>query len=414
MRILIVTQYFWPENFRINDLVLELKSRGHELIVLTGKPNYPAGKIFPEFCDQPEKFRKYCGAEVIRVPMIARSSGFFRLGLNYLSFSVSAIFCGAWSLRRKSFDLVFVYGPSPIIVALPAIFLARIKRIPVIFWVLDLWPESLSAVGAVRSKKILKLVGFLVRFIYKHCTLVLGQSQSFVSRIALYCKDKSKIRYYPSWAEDLFDTESIKAPEISIKKNSFDIVFAGNIGESQDMPAILDAAEILKYKKNIRWLIIGDGRKYKWLQLEVKRRKLEREVLILGRYSIDRMPSFYAHADALLVTLKKDPVFSLTIPAKLQSYLMAGIPVLGMLDGEGARLINDANAGISSPAGDSDALASSVLEMMSKEPSERREIGRKASEYIKKEFDRGMLVSNLENFFNEAILMYENKNDKQK
>ena len=412
MRILIVTQYFWPENFRINDLVLELKNRGHELTILTGKPNYPSGKIYMDFKKNPENFQEYCGVEVIRAPILARSSGFFRLGLNYLSFLIGATFFGTWSLQKKSFDLIFVYGPSPITVALPAIFLARIKKIPVVFWVLDLWPESLSAVGAVHSKNILKLTGYLVRVIYKNCTLVLGQSQSFVSRIALYCKDKSKIRYYPSWAEDIFNSKPSKAPEVPIKTNSFNIVFAGNIGESQDMPAILDAAQILKSNSNIRWLIIGNGSKYKWLQAEVTRRNLESQILTLGRYPIERMPSFYAHADALLVTLKKEPVFSLTIPAKLQSYLMAGIPVLGMLDGEGAKLINDAKAGISSPASDPEALASSVLQMISKSSSERDEMGRRGSEHIKKHFNRSLLISKLEDFFNEAISLYKGKNVK--
>ena len=412
MRILIVTQYFWPENFRINDLVLELKNRGHELTILTGKPNYPSGKIYMDFKKNPENFQEYCGVEVIRAPILARSSGFFRLGLNYLSFLIGATFFGTWSLQKKSFDLIFVYGPSPITVALPAIFLARIKKIPVVFWVLDLWPESLSAVGAVHSKNILKLTGYLVRVIYKNCTLVLGQSQSFVSRIALYCKDKSKIRYYPSWAEDIFNSKPSKAPEVPIKTNSFNIVFAGNIGESQDMPAILDAAQILKSNSNIRWLIIGNGSKYKWLQAEVTRRNLESQILTLGRYPIERMPSFYAHADALLVTLKKEPVFSLTIPAKLQSYLMAGIPVLGMLDGEGAKLINDAKAGISSPASDPEALASSVLQMISKSSSERDEMGRRGSEHIKKQFNRSLLISKLEDFFNEAISLYKGKNVK--
>tara|TARA_B110000196_G_scaffold38599_1_gene29111 strand:- start:6436 stop:7674 length:1239 start_codon:yes stop_codon:yes gene_type:complete len=412
MRILIVTQYFWPENFRINDLVLKLKNRGHVLTILTGKPNYPSGKIYMDFKKNPENFQEYCGVEVIRAPILARSSGFFRLGLNYLSFLIGATFFGTWSLQKKSFDLIFVYGPSPITVALPAIFLARIKKIPVVFWVLDLWPESLSAVGAVHSKNILKLTGCLVRVIYKNCTLVLGQSQSFVSRIALYCKDKSKIRYYPSWAEDIFNSKPSKAPEVPIKTNSFNIVFAGNIGESQDMPAILDAAQILKSNSNIRWLIIGNGSKYKWLQAEVTRRNLESQILTLGRYPIERMPSFYAHADALLVTLKKEPVFSLTIPAKLQSYLMAGIPVLGMLDGEGAKLINDAKAGISSPASDPEALASSVLQMISKSSSERDEMGRRGSEHIKKQFNRSLLISKLEDFFNEAISLYKGKNVK--
>jgi glycosyltransferase involved in cell wall biosynthesis len=412
MQILIVTQYFWPENFRINDLVLELKNRGHKLTILTAKPNYPSGEIYGEFKKNPENFQEYHGVGIIRVPILRRSSGFFRLSLNYLSFLIGALFFGTWRLRKKSFDLIFVYGPSPITVALPAIFLSKIKRIPVVFWVLDLWPESLSAVGAVHSKNILKLVGCLVKMIYKNCTLVLGQSQSFVSRIALYCKDKSKIRYYPSWAEDIFNSKPSKASEVSTKSNSFNIVFAGNIGESQDMPAILDAAQILKSNKNICWIIIGDGSKYKWLQAEVKRRDLKSQIQILGRYPIERMPSFYAHADALLVTLKKEPVFSLTIPAKLQSYLMAGIPVLGMLDGEGAKLINDANAGISSPASDPRALASSVLQMISKSSFEREEMGRQGREYIKKQFDRNLLISKLEDFFSEAISLYKGKNVK--
>ena len=409
MRILIVTQYFWPENFRINDLVLELRNRGHELTVLTGKPNYPSGKIFPEFRKNPKIFRDYHGIEVIRVPMIARASGFFRLGLNYLSFLIGSFFWGAWSLRKKSFDLVFVYGPSPITVALPAIFLARLKNSPIVFWVLDLWPESLSAVGAIRSTMVLRWAGLIVKIIYDKCTLVLGQSRSFIPRIAMYCQDKSKIRYYPSWAENIFTSRSEKAPEIPVDPNSFDIVFAGNIGESQDMPSILDTVEILKLEKNLRWLIIGDGRKYDWLKLEVRRRDLESKVIIMGRYPIERMPSFYAHADALLVTLKKELVFSMTIPAKLQSYLMAGIPVLGMLDGEGAELIHDAGAGMSCSAADSSALAACILEMMSKSVKERKEMGNSGNIYIQKEFDRSILISKLEDFFEEAIQIHKSK-----
>lgn len=407
MRILVVTQYFWPENFRINDLVVDLKRRGHVLTVLTGKPNYPLGTVFREFREHPELFASYEGVEVIRVPMLRRARGSLRLFLNYLSFVFGASIWGPLKLRNRVFDVIFVYEPSPVTVALPAILLGRLKKIAVVFWVLDLWPETLSAVGAVRSHRMLQWIGHLVRFIYDRCTLVLGQSRAFIDGIGFYCEDKSKIRYYPSWAEDVFASGLTgKAQEVPEQAGVFNIVFAGNIGESQDMPAVLHAAEQLKDDLKIRWLIVGDGRKSDWLAGEVERRGLKGRVLLLGRYPLERMPSFYAHADALLVSLKCDPVFSMTIPAKLQTYLMAGIPVLGMLDGEGASAIKLANAGLTCAAGDSVALAKAVRKLAAMPESERSIMGKNGRCYAQKEFDRDKLIGNLEDLLEEAIKLY--------
>ena len=337
--------------------------------------------------------------------MLVRSNG---LLLNYLSFVVGASLWGAWKLRRKSFDLVFIYEPSPVTVALPAILIGRIKKIPVVFWVLDLWPETLSAVGAIRSGRVLQWVGLLVQFIYDRCTLILGQSRAFFHGIAKYCQDSSKIRYYPSWAEEIFtDPNSNKAPEVSDCEGCFNIVFAGNIGESQDMPAILEAAELLRSEEKLRWLIIGDGRKYGWLHAEVKQRNLVDNVILLGRYSIERMPSFYAHADALLVSLKKDPVFAMTIPAKLQTYLMSGVPVLAMLDGEGAQVVRNSKSGLSCDAGDFEALASCVRQMMTIKEADRKLMGSNGRKYAQKEFDRNMLITRLEKIFDEAVYLYK-------
>lgn len=404
MRILVVTQYFWPENFRINDLVTELKKRGHELTVLTGKPNYPSGIVFEEYQRNPVQFLDYLGVDVFRVPMLARSTGSLRLVLNYISFAISASLFGAWKLRKKAFDVVFIYEPSPITVALPAILIGKLRKVPVVFWVLDLWPETLYAVGAVRSQRVLGSVGRLVRFIYDRCTLVLGQSRSFIPSIAKYCSDESKIRYYPSWAEDAFvDLDVQKAPEVTIADNCFNVVFAGNIGKSQDMPALIDAAYILRDKQNLRWLIVGDGRQFEWLKGEVQRRGLGRRVILLGRYPIERMPSFYSHASALLVSLRKDSVFSKTIPAKLQTYLMFGKPVLGMLDGEGAKVIHDAHAGLACPAGDSNALADCVSKMMQMSGNELDDMGKSGRQYAQNEFDRIELISKLEALLQEAV-----------
>ncbi|MGQ3117508.1 MAG: glycosyltransferase family 4 protein [Hydrogenophaga sp.] len=404
MRILVVSQYFWPENFRVNDLVQEWTKRGHAVTVLTGKPNYPAGQVFPAFRDNPAQFDTYHGARVVRAPMLARAQGSLRLALNYLSYVVGASLAGPWRLRGEAFDTVFVFEPSPITVGLPAILMGRLKRAPVVFWVLDLWPETLAAIGVVRSPRLLGAVGRLVSFIYNRCTLVLGQSRGFQASIAQYCADPGKIRYFPSWSEPVFAQDLVApAPEVPPLPGAFSVLFAGNIGEAQDLPAVVEAATRLKDNPRVRWLIIGDGRKSDWLQEEVRRRGLEERVLLLGRYPVERMPSFYAHADALLVSLKKDPVFSLTIPGKVQSYLQSGIPLLGMLDGEGAHVIRSAQAGLVCEAGDAAGLADAALAMAAMTPDERRAMGSNGRVYAKNEFDRDALMDRLEQLLEEAV-----------
>jgi len=229
---------------------------------------------------------------------------------------------------------------------------------------------------------------------------VLGQSRGFLENIAKYCDDSSKIQYFPSWAEDVFCQDEIKpAPEVPLQEGVFNVLFAGNVGESQDFPAVLDAAESLKHNPNIRWLVVGDGRMTDWLRAEVKRRGLEQCFLLLGRFPVERMPSFYAHADALLVSLKRDPAFSLTIPGKVQSYLMAGLPLLGMLDGEGANVIQSAEAGLVCPAGDAAGLAQSVLQLAAMPRVERLRLGNNGRNYANKEFNREVLMDRLEGWF---------------
>ena len=410
MKILIVSQYFWPENFRINDLTQELIQRGHSVTVLTGIPNYPAGRVFDAYRQNPESFGQYGGARVWRVPMLARGHGAVRLFLNYLSFVIGACLVGPWRLRGQQADVIFVFEPSPVTVGLPAILLGRIKRTPVVFWALDLWPETLAAIGVVRSPRVLGWVGHLVKFIYERCTLVLGQSRGFLASIAKYCSDAQKIRYFPSWAEEVFnESDLMPAPEVPVLDGVFNVLFAGNIGEAQDLPAVLDAAESLKHNTAIRWLIVGDGRKSDWLLEEVARRGLQGNVLLLGRFPVERMPSFYAHADALLVSLKKDPVFSMTIPGKVQSYLMAGVPLVGMLDGEGAKVITEANAGLVCAAGDAGGLAAAVLQLAAMQTEQRHQLGANGRAFAQKEFGRGLLMDRLEELFHDAADLYRRK-----
>jgi len=400
VKILIVSQYFWPENFRINDLVQELVKRGHDVTVLTGWPNYPEGEIFEDFKHSPEKYEAYHGAHVVRVPLSPRGKGAIRLMLNYLSFALAASVLAPFKLAGRKFDVIFAYEPSPITVALPAIVLKYVKRAPMALWVLDLWPESLSAVGAVRSPRILAAVGVMVRLIYARCDLILAQSKSFFDGIGKYCADKKKIRYFPSWSEELFYDSSVPmAPEVPASADIFTVLFAGNIGDAQDFPTILDAAERLRGRRDIRWVIVGDGRMTDWVRQQIAARGLHDAVLMVGRFPLERMTSFFAHADALLVTLKANEVFAMTIPGKVQTYLSSGLPIIASLDGEGAALIGESGAGFANAAGDSAALAAAVEKMAALSEVQRQAMGAAGKAYYAAQFKKEMLIDTLEDYF---------------
>lgn len=397
MRLLVVTQYFWPENFRINDLVAELVARGHQVTVLCGHPNYPAGEFFPKFVAAPEDFKCYAGADVVRVPHLARGKGGLRLMLNYGSFAVSATFLGLWKLRGKSFDAIFCYEPSPITVGLPAVALRARKRAPMAFWVLDLWPETLQAIGVVKSPALLAAIGKLVSFVYRRCDLILAQSRSFIPQIRKYAGPDGRVEYFPSWAEDEYDMANVEpASEVDASVGTFSIMFAGNVGDAQDFPAILAAAEMLKDNPAIRWLIVGDGRMSGWLAQEVKARGLQHCFVLLGRFPVERMASFFKCADTLLVSLKDEAIFSMTIPGKLQSYLAAGLPVIAMLNGEGADVVERAGAGLSCAAGDHAGLAKAVLEMAAMSQQKRAAMGLNGLQAGYAQFNRRTLIGQLE------------------
>lgn len=405
MRLLVVSQYFWPENFRINDLVAELVRRGHQVTVMTGLPNYPEGKIFQQFRDDPVCFSNYEGAEVVRVPMTPRGQGGLRLMLNYLTFAVSASLLGLWKLRGRQFDAIFTYQVSPVTVGLPAALMRAVKRAPMALWVLDLWPETLQAVGVVRHPAALQAVGKLVSFIYRRCDLILAQSKSFIPQIQKYARNSTRVLYFPSWAESVFDMpHAVPADEVPLKPGSFSVMFAGNIGDAQDFPAILAAAESLEPYSHIRWLIVGDGRMGRWVADEVKRRDLQECVLMLGRHPVERMPSFFKQANALLVSLKDEPIFSMTIPGKLQSYLAAGIPVVAMLNGEGAAVVKNSSSGLTCAAGDHVALATAVLKLSAMTNEERSAMGRNGLTVSAREFDREALMNQLEGWLEELTV----------
>lgn len=404
MRILVVSQYFWPESFRINDLVLGLRDIGHDVNVLTGKPNYPRGIVFPGYKSWGVGREEFQDVQVLRVPVVPRGKGgALCLILNYLSFALMASLLGP-ILCRGQYDAIIVFQPSPITVGLPALLLKKIKKAPILFWVQDLWPESLIATGAVQSKLVISLVGRLVRFIYKRCDKILIQSQAFAKPIQSFGVELDRLCYLPNSAEGLYSPVLVDkgAPERQLLPKGFLVMFAGNIGVAQDFNTILAAAEKLKVYSDIHWVILGDGRMLSWVKEQVLERKLTGNFHLVGRHPVEAMPRYFSLADVLLVSLKSEPIFALTIPAKIQSYLASSKPIVASLDGEGARIVNDSGAGFAPGAENPEGLASAVMEMYRMSVDERQRMGERGRKYFELHFERNLLLKRLDGWLEEV------------
>ncbi len=406
MKILIVSQYFWPETFRINDLTKALDLRGHKVTVLTGIPNYPDGKFFPGYGWLKRPQERLGDVEIIRVPIFARGKGGgWQLALNYLSFVVSACLFGPFFCRGR-FDLIFVFEPSPFTVGIPGMLFRWLKKAPMMFWVQDLWPESLAATGAIKNACVLRWVGHMVRVIYSHCDRVLIQSEAFKEPAIAAGADPKKTYYFPNWAEALY--QPITLPTDAVERDDipdrFCIMFAGNLGDAQSLETILQAAKIINRRdQDVCWIMIGDGRRLTWMKNEAKQLGLENQIHFLGRRPMETMPRYFALADALLVTLRSDPGFSHTIPSKVQSYLACGRPIIAALDGEGARIVNDSLAGFAVDAGDVDALAETLLRLKKMPKHNREQMGLRGRVYFEKHFESEKLITQLEAWMNEMI-----------
>jgi len=405
LNILIVTPHFHPENFRINDFAIEFIKRGHGITVLTAVPDYPKGKFFDGYSIIKKCRENYNGIKIYRAPIIPRGSGSkLRLSLNYISFVIGGIFTSLF-LLKKNLDIIFVFEPSPITVGLPAIFIKKIKKIPICFWVLDLWPESVVSAGNLKSGFIPSLLKPVVKYIYDNCNKILVSSKGFIDSIKSKGINANKIKYFPQWAEAIFipiinkDDSLIK----NIPENCFKIMFAGNIGEAQDFPSIMEAAKLLKDKTDIHWIILGGGSKEKWVRKKVSEYGLNHCFHMLGSYPIEKMPHYYSHADAMLFSLKDEYIFSITVPAKVQSYLACGKPILSMINGESSKLIKNNKAGLTCVAGDYLKLSKNILIMKEMSLEEKKQMSNNSYSCYKKNFDREMLFNRAENIFESLI-----------
>jgi colanic acid biosynthesis glycosyl transferase WcaI len=405
MRILVVSQYFWPEVCPLNDLVVELKNKGHEIMVFTGMPNYPEGKFYSGYSFFTPRVENFNGIKIMRVPLLARGRGSkVRLILNYLSFAFFACILAPFYCKGN-YDVIFNYQTSPIIASLPAILLKKIKKIPLFLWVQDLWPDSVIALKAISSPFLLRLLTKLVKYVYKNSTYILVQSKGFVEKIFVLTGNKENIQYFPNWVSKSYYPRDIETARnmVTDVPEGFVVMYAGNVGEAQSFDTILAAMRKLQKYNDLRWVIIGEGSKLNWLKEQVEISNITNNVYFLGRKPSELMPYYFALAKVLLVSLKDEPIFGLTIPSKVQAYLACGRPIIAALKGFGAQVIDEAQAGLVVASADSEALVCGIEKMYKMRLEELEIMGRKGRVYYEKNFDSVMLISQLEKWMQDAI-----------
>lgn len=389
MKILVICQYYYPEPFRINDICEEFVNRGHEVTVVTGEPNYPEGEIYKGYENHQHSDEIINGVTIHRCPIIPRKKGSLYRLLNYFSYPYLAkrYVRSLMASDGEPFDIVFVNQLSPIMMAEPAITYRKKYNVPIVMYCLDLWPVSLVAGGINSGSFIYKVFRKISSREYKSMNRILITSRMFDR----YLKDEfgikeGKIKYLPQYAEGIFEKLPFKSPGKTI-----DLVFAGNIGAVQNVDVVIEAAKKIR-DRSIRFHIVGGGTDLE--RLEELASDLD-NIVFYGRRPLEEMPYYYAEADAMLVTLKADPVLSLTLPGKVQSYLAVGKPIIGAIDGEAASVIEQAKCGFCGRAGDADQLIENIYKFINY--GDKKSLGENARSYYEQCFERVKFMDTLEN-----------------
>lgn len=403
MNILFISQYFYPENFKGNDLVFGLAKRGHKILVITGKPNYPKGEFYEGY----GYFKKYKeeinGVSVIRLPLIPRKTGKIWLALNYISFYISILVFYLFRSLKFEFDIILTQQLSPVTSSFPGMWFKKKFKKPLITWVLDLWPDSLTANSNIKKGLIINCLEKLVRKLYLNSDLLLVSSLSFKKEIETKIGNSTPIEYFPNWAEDLFSNLNLGRKEFGDLPNGFNIVFAGNIGEAQDLDCVMRAAIITKLKPNINWIFVGEGR-FKERLLKILEEYKLTNVYTFPGHDLEYMPSLYSKADVMLLTLKGGSLISATVPAKLQSYMSSSKVILGMIDGEANQIIVNSDCGLVCNAGDYNELAKNAIKLSEMSKNELELKSKNALIYYNKYFNRNIIFNKIE----EILLKFVN------
>ncbi len=379
-RILVYTNHFYPEQFKINEIVEWLSNEGSHIRIITGLPNYPSGKIIKEYSNI---FKD--NIIINRLFLIPRGSGSnLMLIINYVSYFISCFFFTIYiALFKKKYDVVFVHHTSPIFIAFHPVVYSFFKKTKNILWDLDIWPESLQAVGVVKSSYIISKLEIMVKWVYSNYDSILVSSKSLCSVVKQ--RFDGRIIYFPNWADKVIEVNKIDAKRsLLINTKKFNIVYTGNIGKSQNFKSLLNTIEHVDV--NIQWTFVGDGRFKSQLKNLIDHKNLNAKVSFIDQVSIDLIPSIVSKADSLFLSLKNDILFSKTVPAKLQTYMALGKPIIGVLEGEGAKLIVDSDCGIVEENYNYEELAKKINSFASKNSSELIKKGENAKKYYFKHF----------------------------
>ena len=393
--ILVISQYFYPEQFRINDMCAEWVKRGYKVTVLTGYPNYPEGKFYDGYGWHKRTRQRWKGVDIIRIPLTARGQGAVKLALNYFSFVASG-FIWAFTTRIKA-DYVFTFEVSPMTQALISVWYSKRRKIPNYLYVQDLWPENVEIVTGIHSPFVIKPIEAMVNHIYKHCDVIFATSPSFVKEIQKRVKNnKNKVKYLPQYAEEFYKpVERKPVPEIP-NDDSFKIIFTGNIGKAQGLEILPKTAKLLKSKENVKFVIVGDGRDKDNFLKQLADNGVQDMFIMIDRQPPERIPELLAACDAAFISFMPDPLFEKTIPAKLQSYMACGMPIIAAASGETKRIIEEAECGLCSQIGNEHDLSNNVRKLTK---SDIKGMHVAALKYSKQEFLKGIIMKRLSDCF---------------
>lgn len=395
-RILLVAQNFYPEFFKSNDIATELVARGYDIDVLAGIPNYPEGVYYKDYGIFRRRIDSYNGAKVYRVLQVprGRKPGSMRLSINYLSF---AIFSTFWVLFyfvfKRRYDAIIVHQTSPITQAWPALLLGALHRTPIYTWVLDIWPDSVLAFLSKPHKFVSRPLSWFTNLVYRRSKRILISSPGFRKLVNRDADYDDKIIYYPNWCEDMLNMESMPIKELP---KGFRIMMAGNLSDATGLDGVVEVIKRTKVNPNIKWIFVGGGNREVWLRDTVAKNNLSECCEVMGRFPFEYMPSLYRLANVMFISLKATEYQHLeqTIPARLQSYIAAGKPVVGMI-GEGVtELIKDIDCGLCVAAGDIEACAKVILDIAAN-TSQLDKWSRNARRYFMENYTKSHCIDNL-------------------